>query len=69
MGMLVGKHTGLFSVQLQAPGSTKMPVGEAAGESPVAEGTGPETPMPGMAKPAGPMGTPSNPGNGKVPAK
>jgi phage portal protein BeeE len=29
------KHTGLFSVQLQAPGSTKMPEGEAPGEVPV----------------------------------
>ena len=32
------KHTGLFSVQLQAPGSTKMPQGEAPGELPVAGG-------------------------------
>lgn len=39
--LLIGKHTGLFSVQLQAPGSTKMPAGEVPGESPVAEGTAP----------------------------
>ncbi len=35
-------HTGLFSVQLQAPGSTKMPAGEVPGETPVADGTKPE---------------------------
>jgi phage portal protein BeeE len=32
---LKGRHTGLFSVQLQAPGSTKMPEGEAPGDAPV----------------------------------
>jgi hypothetical protein len=42
IGLLKGKHTGLFSVQLQAPGSTKMPAGETPGEAPVA-GTQPET--------------------------
>lgn len=36
------KHTGLFSVQLQAPGSTKMPAGEVPGETPVGPGTKPE---------------------------
>lgn len=36
-------HTGLFSVQLQAPGSTKMPAGEVPGESPVGPGTKPAT--------------------------
>jgi hypothetical protein len=35
-------HTGLFSVQLQAPGSTKMPAGEVPGETPVGAGTKPE---------------------------
>jgi hypothetical protein len=43
LSLLVGKHTGLFSVQLQAPGSTKMPAGEVPGESPVGLGTKPET--------------------------
>jgi HK97 family phage portal protein len=46
--LLIGNHTGLFSVQLQAPGSTKMPVGEAPGETPI-EGTVPavlKKPMP-----------------------
>ncbi len=41
--LLVGHHTGLFSVQLQAPGSTKMPGGEVPGEVPVDGGTKPET--------------------------
>jgi len=42
---LHGQHTGLFSVQLQAPGSTKMPQGEAPGETPVADvGAAPEKP-------------------------
>jgi phage portal protein BeeE len=36
------KHSGLFSVQLQAPGSTKMPAGEVPGEIPVGVGTKPE---------------------------
>ncbi|HEY4895209.1 MAG TPA: phage portal protein, partial [Solirubrobacteraceae bacterium] len=44
LGRLKGHHTGLFSVQLQAPGSTKMPQGEAPGEVPVGDGTGPEKP-------------------------
>lgn len=43
MGLLTGQHTGLFSVQLQAPGSLKMPAGEVPGESPVGPGTKPET--------------------------
>jgi hypothetical protein len=38
------KHTGLFSVQLQAPGSAKMPQGEAPGELPVGPGNAPEKP-------------------------
>jgi hypothetical protein len=45
--LLIGQHTGLFSVQLQAPGSTKMPAGEVPGESPVGPGTKPETIPPG----------------------
>lgn len=36
-------HTGLFSVQLQAPGSTKMPVGEVPGQRPETGGKGPVT--------------------------
>jgi phage portal protein BeeE len=36
---LRGQHTGLFSVQLQAPGSTHMPAGEAPGEKPVSGDT------------------------------
>jgi hypothetical protein len=62
MGLLVGQHSGLFSVQLQAPGSSKMPAGEVPGEQPVAEGTAPleatpppatngKTPMPVGGKP------------------
>jgi len=54
-------HTGLFSVQLQAPGSTKMPQGEAPGELPVGGGTGPEKPA------INPAAAPSN-GNGKPPS-
>jgi len=60
MGRLVGQHTGLFSVQLQAPGSTKMPEGEVAGETPVGPGTAPEkagngkAPTPAGAFPAKP---------------
>ena len=57
-------HTGLFSVQLQAPGSTKMPQGEAPGELPVG-GTGdaPEVPAAIPAKPgAAPMTTKPNGG-------
>ncbi len=58
---LTGKHTGLFSVQLQAPGSTKMPAGEVPGEVPVQGGTKPEVipagdtstkPLAGSVKPA-----------------
>ena len=41
MGLL--RHSGLFSVQLQAPGSTKMPSGEVPGELPVGPGTKPAT--------------------------
>ncbi len=55
------KHTGLFSIQLQAPGSTKMPQGEAPGELPV--GPGPAIPEKPAINPA------ANPqGNGKTPA-
>jgi len=46
IGLLVGKHTGLFSIQLQAPGGIKMPVGEVPGELPVGGSPGqtkPET--------------------------
>jgi hypothetical protein len=45
LSLLKGEHTGLFSVQLQAPGSTKMPQGEAPGETPVGDGTMPAMPM------------------------
>jgi phage portal protein BeeE len=58
--VLKGEHTGLFSVQLQAPGSTKMPQGEAPGEGPVAGGVGPEKPA------VNPAANPA--GNGKAPA-
>lgn len=51
---LQGKHTGLFSVQLQAPGSTKMPAGEVPGEVPVDGGTKPESVTP-VAKPPTPL--------------
>lgn len=37
-------HTGLFSIQLQAPGSPKLPEGEAPGDVPVGSGTGPQVP-------------------------
>jgi hypothetical protein len=63
MGLL--EHTGLFSVQLQAPGSTKMPAGEVPGEIPVSgNGTKPETIPPGdvSTKPIAPVG-----GNGSKP--
>ncbi len=41
-------HSGLFSVQLQAPGSTKMPLGEAPGDIPVGGdgGTAPQETTP-----------------------
>jgi HK97 family phage portal protein len=42
--MTLLKHSGLFSVQLQAPGSNKMPVGEAPGQVPV--GGDPNGPSP-----------------------
>lgn len=48
------KHTGLFSVQLQAPGSTKMPQGEVPGEKPVSGGGGPAVPAGPVAKPTPP---------------
>ena len=51
------KHTGLFSVQLQAPGSVKMPVGEVPGEIPaggVGNPTKPETVPAGDVQPAKP---------------
>jgi phage portal protein BeeE len=47
LSRLTGAHTGLFSVQLQAPGSTKMPAGEVPGETPVGPGSKPETIPPG----------------------
>jgi phage portal protein BeeE len=58
MTRLKGKHSGLFSVQLQAPGSTKMPAGEVPGEQPVGGGKGPET---------APMMPMKSPTNGKTP--
>jgi phage portal protein BeeE len=59
---LTGKHTGLFSVQLQAPGSQKMPQGEVPGEKPV-EGT-----KPGDIQPGEPTaGATPAPPNGKTP--
>lgn len=68
MGLLVGKHTGLFSVQLQAPGSTKMPQGEAPGETPVGSGTGPEKPAVNPAAVATPVTAGSTkPTNGAKP--
>jgi phage portal protein BeeE len=39
LALLVGQHTGLFSVQTQAPGGMKMPLGEVPPETPV-EGPG-----------------------------
>jgi hypothetical protein len=66
MMRLKGQHTGLFSVQLQAPGSTKMPAGEVPGEQPVGAGTGPEDIAPGTisTKPAAGAAAPTN---GKTP--
>jgi phage portal protein BeeE len=59
--LLIGNHTGLFSVQLQAPGSTKMPEGEAPGETPI-EGTVPAV----LKKPVPTNGTkPPIPAGGK----
>jgi Phage portal protein len=64
-------HTGLFSVQLQAPGALKMPVGEVPGQIPVG-GVGPPTkpeeiPL-GAVKPgAPPKGVGEPIGNGKAP--
>jgi phage portal protein BeeE len=55
MSLLV--HSGLFSGQLQAPGSSKMPEGEVPGMSPVGGGTAPLEITPAAAPP-----------NGKVPA-
>jgi hypothetical protein len=72
MGLLVGKHTGLFSVQLQAPGSTKMPQGEAPGEVPVGSGAGPEKPAVNPVSPTPQIPAVTKPTNGtkpKVPAK
>jgi phage portal protein BeeE len=60
--LLIGQHTGLFSVQLQAPGSTKMPAGEVPGETPV-EGDKPAT------LPANDPSTKPVTGGGKPPAK
>jgi hypothetical protein len=60
-------HSGLFSVQLQAPGSTKMPAGEVPGELPVGAGTKPET-LPANApstKPTSPTAKPA-PSGGKA---
>jgi phage portal protein BeeE len=45
------RHSGLFSVQLQAPGSNKMPAGEVPGETPVGTGAAPETVPAGAVKP------------------
>jgi hypothetical protein len=60
------KHSGLFSVQLQAPGSTKMPVGEVPGELPVGGVPGLTTPetIPGGDVSTKPLAAGSN---GKVP--
>ncbi len=57
-------HSGLFSIQLQAPGSTKMPAGEVPGEVPVGPGTKPETLPAGdvSTKPTGPTGATSTTG-------
>jgi len=65
---LIGKHTGLFSVQLQAPGSTKMPAGEVPGESPVGSGTKPETLPAGDASTKPVVGGSTKPSNGKAPS-
>ena len=58
-------HTGLFSVQLQAPGSTKMPVGEVPGELPAGG-------VPGQTKPetipAGDVSTKPTSAAGALPA-
>jgi Phage portal protein len=72
MSLLV--HSGLFSVQLQAPGSTKMPVGEAPGEIPVGGQPGQGAPEAPAAVVAPPRRPPTEtvatvPANGKVPAK
>ena len=57
------QHTGLFSVQLQAPGSTKMPQGEAPGELPVGD-----QPVGKVAPAAGTStSTPPAKGNGSMP--
>jgi hypothetical protein len=66
---LKGQHSGLFSVQLQAPGSTKMPAGEVPGESPVGEGTKPEVIPAGDESTKPVTGGSTKPSNGKTPAK
>jgi hypothetical protein len=63
MSLLV--HTGLFSVQLQAPGSTKMPAGEVPGELPVGTGPGPAE-VPAGATTTKPLTSGTN---GKTPAQ
>lgn len=62
------KHTGLFSVQLQAPGSRYMPEGEVPGEGPVGDvGKGPLKPPVPLA-PVQPNIKPAEaPTNGKAP--
>jgi phage portal protein BeeE len=60
------KHTGLFSVQLQAPGAKGMPEGEAPGQLPLI-GTKPAELAPGDAGPGIAPGT-KPPANGKTPA-
>lgn len=68
MGLLIGKHTGLFSVQLQAPGAVHMPAGEVPGEVPVGGGTQPET-LPKSEPSTKPVSAgPQPPGNGRSPA-
>jgi hypothetical protein len=77
MALLKGQHTGLFSVQLQAPGSTKMPEGEAPGETPVGPGTAPEKPaipiaptkLPGFATPGVPNGKKASVEDGDAPRR
>jgi len=70
IGLLVGKHTGLFSIQLQAPGSIKMPAGEVPGELPVGGVPGqtkPETIPAGDTSTKPVTGGTTKPSNGKAP--
>jgi hypothetical protein len=66
--LLIGQHTGLFSVQLQAPGSVKMPAGEVPGETPVGPGTKPETIPPSEPSTKPVTGGATKPSNGTKPA-